>query len=339
MTGRLGMIVRADMGGLGNLTKSLWKHLQPDVTCVVNLPDPRGRIDEHYYNGGLRITTPYPVDPTTFRMLCKDIGPGGTLLTVETMYCDDAYRIAREEDVRTVLYAMPELFAGDPADIVVIPTPWERNRMPANVQVLAMPTDSAPRHRIRTECKTFLHHQAPAMLDRSGSQIVALAFELMKEDATLIWHAPGATAMPSSTCPDMHRLKHQIVYDVRWHDNLWDSYPDAADVMVLPRRYGGLSMPTQEAAATGLPSLMSDLQPQIWWGGTHLVETHKAKAVAMKGGQFAVHGMRPAALAREMDRMVRGEVDVHGLSEDAYHWAKSISWSNMLEDWVKLCRG
>jgi glycosyltransferase involved in cell wall biosynthesis len=342
--GTLGMVVRCDQGGLGNQTYSLWKHLKPDVTLLLNLPGHKGRGkgDPGKYSASWTNVWPWRDDVIPRRMI-EDLGRAvDTILTVETLYSGtQGFYGARESGARTVLVANPELFSSYPADVTVVPTPWELSRMP-KVKLLPHPTEEPPATLVRQRhvCQTFLHVAAPAMLDRNGTAIVMAALKHVKAECQLEVHAPfmappweagGTTEVSTSVVGKVH-----VRWDPRPKRDYWSVYDVEADVMLLPRRYGGLCLPVQEAAACGMPAVMTDLRPQDLWPTWRVPARLKGKH-AMKGGVFDVHDVNPVHLASMMNDLVTGEVDVEAMSDAATVWAKSISWSKLLDEWRAVC--
>lgn len=338
------MIVRCDQGGLGNQTYSLWKHLKPDVTLLIDLPSHKGRGkgDPSRYSASWTNVWPWNDDVIPRRMI-EDLGRKvDTILTVETLYSGvQGFYAARDGGARTVLVANPELFSGYPADVTVVPTPWELARMP-HVELIPHPTETPPERNLRRRhmCQTFLHVAAPAMLDRNGTNIVMAALKYVQHECQLIVHAPfisppwedgNISSASTTTYGNVH-----VRWDPRPKKNYWDVYDVEADVMLLPRRYGGLCLPFQEAASCGLPSVMTDLLPQRWWP-TWRVQAHEQGVKGMKGGNFQIHDVHPTHLSSIMDDLVVGELDVEAMSISAQAWARSISWDVLLEDWQRVC--
>jgi hypothetical protein len=335
----LGMIVRCDQGGLGNQTYALWKHLRPDVTLLIDLPTHkgRGRGEPAKYHAEWTTVWPWNDDVIPVRMIADLARKVDTILTVETMYSGpQGFVEAHQAGARTILVANPELYPGYPASVIVTPTPWCVRSMPAGTRILPHPVEDPPNkmHRRRHSCTTFFHPVAPAMLDRNGTEIVMSALGHVKNACDLVIHAPGKKSpWEGDTCKIGN-------VSVRWvckpKRSYWDAYDVETDVMLLPRRYGGLCLPVQEAAACGLPTVMTDVEPQQWWP-TWRVPCHVQTERNMRGGTFPVYDVRPEYLASMMDDLVAGEVDVEGMSISAKQWSRAISWDALEDEWRDLC--
>lgn len=333
----LGMIMRCDRGGLGAQLRDLHGWLKPDKTLLVKLPEPRGANDS--FNADLV----WQGDRIPSGVLDEFTADLDVLLTVETLYADRQGWEHVTSNCDVVLVANPELFdhQGPRPTRLVVPTPWELNRMPEGTQVIPHPTHQRP-HRIRSEVRTFLHHAAPAMLDRNGTKALIKALPLVGASCNLIVHAPAMAPPWDPTVPadGQEYFIHYGKVDVRWKTHSvmdrWDTYPDEADVMVLPRRYGGLCLPAQDAASCGIPLLMTYLTPQRWWPGV-ACNTHELASAQMKGGAFHVYDPDVEDLAQQMTAMVQGDFDIAGESRSAIEWARSISWECVGPAWEDVC--
>lgn len=334
---RTGLLLRADQGGLGCQTRQLQQCLQPDSVLLIDLPEHQCRGDTQIRS--LRHLPIYAVtrtDRIPRDLLTAFAATVDTLLTVECLYTDMGGWVAVNRLTRTVLVANPELYADYPAQQIVLPTSWHADRFPG-APVVPHPVDvehAAPRARVRDRVTTFLHVMAPAMLDRNGSELVAAALPHVTEPCRLVVR----THLDRPRGPlRVATGKVKVVWDHGRPGDWRDCYPPEADVLLLPRRYGGLSMVVQEAAALGLPTVMLDVDPQRAeaWPGWR-IPARVQRTALMRGGEFDVHTGDPEALAAVMSAMVRGEVDVAGESQRALAWARARSWPAVRERWAEV---
>lgn len=337
VTEGLGLIARCDQGGLGNQTWDIFRHVRPERTLVMRLgKDGRGKEDiSRFLNRNLEILefrgTHLPQDDLArFSRGLKKV------LTVETTYCHRGYEVIREAGARSILIANPELLprTADP-DILRVPTPWVIHRLPIDAKVLTHPVDTELlKPREKDECRTFYHPTAPAMLDRNGTRIVLASFPHVKNDCTVIIRS-------SSPCPwksEEVRVGHVTA---RWihglTDDYWKSYPEEADAILLPRRYGGLCLPIQESAALGMPAIMTELEPQVFWPHVLHIRPKNPHATMMKGGSFRVWEADPKDLAEQMDKLITDRTLYCELRDCASLWSQARSWNNLLPRWAGLC--
>lgn len=325
---RIGLIARADDGGLGQVTAEFYRHMSPDRTLIIDLGD-RGRGAAHperyagpsvFWNRGMDSD----IAEDLVALFCHGLD---VVYSAETFYRSDFADLARAEGCRTVLHAMPELWRADMSspDAVWVPTDWELDRMPPGTRVVPVPVarDRLPYRApeaLRTHPLTFLHVAAPAMADRNGSRLVVDAIPHVREPCHVIFQG-GEKPPPINT--DMVTIEHRPSAAAEY----WDVYPEDADVLLLPRRYAGLSLPMQEAASRGMPIVSLDLEPQRQWLPHYLtVPAWVIRPMAMVGGHFPVHDAEPGHVAAVMDRLSRDR----GLLDQASHvmnrHAETLSW-------------
>lgn len=334
---KLGLIVRVDQGGLANQTQQLAAYLRPDAVLAVDLPEHKRRGDSQLHRlAHLPTVAIVHTDTIPHGPLLELARTVDRLVTVECLYADPAAWTAVNRLTETVLVANPELYADYPATRIIAPTSWRTDRFHTST-VVPHPVDTAtaiPRRRIRTgRARTFLHVEAPAMVDRNGSELVARALTSVTEPCTLIVRShrtrrAGAFAVDQIGCV-------RIVWDNTRPRDWVDCYhPDDTDILLLPRRYGGLSLVVQEAAALGIPPVMLNVDPQRAesWPGWR-IPAHVMGVVPMRGGEFPVHDGDPQHLADTISALARGDLDVEAESSRALAWATARAWPEIEGLW------
>jgi glycosyltransferase involved in cell wall biosynthesis len=313
---------RADDGGLGSMTQEFFRHMHPDKTMVIDLMG-AGRGDarlsrfpgaqvNHGYNGDISEAT-----------IRGWLGGLDVVYAAETWYRDDFCDIARDMGVRTVLHVMPELYRADQAqpDCIWLPTHWERGRVPHR-EIMPVPAarDRFP-WRKRTLAEHFVFVGAPAFHDRNGMQLVVDALPAVRSHIRFTFTGPVA--------PDPISTETVAVEHRQPTTEYWGAIPASADVLVLPRRYAGLSLPMQEAACLGLPIITLDLEPQRRWlpAGTLIPATvhHRARMV---GGTFDVHTCPPGLIAAAIDALAERPHIVAEASEASDAHAEWLAWEH-----------
>jgi glycosyltransferase involved in cell wall biosynthesis len=329
---KLGIVVRADDGGLGVQTRAYVEHLRPEAVMVVRVDPPRGTEDLDRI--GKRGTTWTTCDPDhDLDEWAGFLDAVDVVLTAETWYCRDVPEMAARAHTKLVVHANPELWRAPRHPVECwIPTGWERDRMPDDSIVVPVPVDRSKYPPVSPveQVRRVLHISAPAMEDRNGTEIVKRACRLATVPFTLVVAGPDRPDAPTS----IGLVKVEGLERV---DDEADLYADV-DALVLPRRYGGLSLPMQEAAAAGLPIVSLDLEPQRRELHRDLLVTPTMRRyVQMKGGSFAVHGADSADLARTLDRLVTE--DPAPWVEASAVWAETLDWTRWEPRYNALLRG
>lgn len=326
-----GLVARADNTGLGNLTWEVWRHLHPDKTVVIDVevyrhqPTHRDRYPGSTWNVGLDIDW-------SDRSIREFLDGLDVVFTAETPYNPNLFTIAREMGVASVLYAMPELYPYRQhpdlprPDLTVNPTSWLHENLFDPKMVLPLPVDRERcAFRPRSSANGTVDHLAgrPALLDRNGSQVVLAAAQFIRgrvrvrAQTTLIG---GARRFPNVTS------EHREV------DDYWKQY-DEIDLMAMPRRYGGLCMPLQEAASCGVPVIIPNVEPyNDGWPPELLVEPIADRARIMAGGLVPLVAIPPRRLADKVNALLEDDALMRRMSVAMDEWAEKRSWERM-EPW------
>lgn len=327
----LAMIVRADDGGLGNLTREAFDHLRPDkVLVMMHGHDKLERYGDAPEMRAVPIAGRMKLDEPMWRWLLDGVD---TLWSAETFYDERLLSLCALAGVRCVLYAMPELFnPGYRRETirgrlhVYAPTSWELARLgKAHVLPLPVNVDRLP-FRQRTEVKSLLHVSASAMLDRNGTQTFKRALEFVRTPLEVFVSGPNRPQGKSkvgrcTVTPLPHFPEYGAVYDF-------------ADALVIPRRYGGLSMPMLEGMACGMPLVTLDRDPERLWTDLR-ADVVGYRGEPMKGGEIDVASGNPESLARMIDRLAEGVGgDLSRASERSQQTRTYGSWDALLDAWV-----
>lgn len=266
---RLGLIARMDKTGLGNQTRALTEMLNPSKILVIDSrsfhPDqqqfPRFFIGKNAYNspGFIR-----PMDGIKF---IKNVD---VLFSCETFYSPTLINDAKVRGIKTVLQYNWEFFENllpgnrPLPDLLISPSHWkleEAREKFGNVVYLPPPTneDKFARARIYNhgmipERPKFLHIVGKqAMHDRNGTKDLIEALKYTDADFEL--HIKAQKPLEGIDTSD-----RRIFMDYGNPLSEVDLYV-GYDAMILPRKYAGLCLPMNEALMSGLPVIMTDIEP------------------------------------------------------------------------------
>lgn len=339
----LGILARCDTGGLAALTREVHRHLRPARTLLIDVPQAaRGECNDADYvhgdvyrtewRGGLPEAT---VDWVTAEGI-------DVLWTAEFWYDErdtpqGLLRQAHGRGIRTVTYAMPELapwaIPGDPTPrsrALHVPTWWRLDTLP-NAQLLPLPVarDRLP-FQERTEVRHLYHQSAHAMLDRNGTQLLLDALPFIVTDGLRL----SIRAYRALQIPTGHRVDVELLPQT---GNYWHVYPEGIDLLVQPRRYGGLSLPVQECASLGVPALVLDSDPYAIEPFVSSIPSTGSSSERMKGGFIPVHKADPRDLAAAIDFLAQHPAVHQSASRAADQWAVAHDWVGPLGDrWAHM---
>jgi glycosyltransferase involved in cell wall biosynthesis len=266
---KLGLICRMDCGGLAWQTLSLARMLWPTKVLLIDSRSFNGhevqQFPERFADFDCMITNGFPTNEQCHRFL-----DGLThLLTCETPYNRELYIEARRRGIKTYeqynfefqdALIKPEL--AQPTGFLA-PSLWNidvmRSRFGDRVVHIPPPTfpqDFAqPRQanlQRRGRRRFLMVAGKPAHGDRNGVMLLMYAIQRSRADFELV---------VKSQEPIQPLLRDpRITWDSSAPDDRAELY-EGFDALILPRRYGGLCLPMNEALTSGLPVIMSNTSP------------------------------------------------------------------------------
>lgn len=337
---RIGLIARADSRGLGIQTKNFYDALNPAKTMVVDCPSakPLPLRDDWYPDATWIRGLPTAAD---FRQWLNGLD---VVYTAETAYNPVFWREAARADVRTVLHANFEfLDRNDHPTVWAAPSLWRIDEWPQpNIHLPVPVADKFHQLRQKHDHATRFVHiiGRPAIHDRNGTAILLRALPHIGAEITVTifcqeaGYVEGLIREHGITPPD------NITLDIRAGD-----VPDNTDlyrgqhVLVLPRRFGGLCLPCNEALAAGLPVIMPYIDPN--WHvlpGEWLVSATKAFDFMAKQ-RVDVHDVDPVVLARKIQRFAT-DTDFYRAAQDtAWRLGNELSWETLKPRYLDVLGG
>lgn len=336
---KVGLIARPDNSGLGVQTWEFHRHMHPDKTLVINLS---GIADSDDHCNKVAHLDRFPGALVHEGMapppdLIEEFLDGlDVLFTAETFYSHDMLHRAHHRGVKTILQynyeflshaQNPELLA---PTLFAAPSLWRyfsthlKNKIHLPVPIA---TDRfSPNPTPPATARTFLHPVGrPAIHDRNGTEDVIAALPLVRSEITMIFRCqrPGYV----QGLLQGHSFPSNI--DVRVDDtaprDYWRSY-EGIDAVVLPRRYGGLCLPANEALGAQVPVLMPDIDPNGRWLPSEWLVPARQVSEFRAVNPVAVHHTPPSSLALYIDNLaVSSEAYSHALRQ-ASRLAGVYSW-------------
>ena len=343
---RWGLIARPELNrGLGVQTRSIAARLKPDKILMVHLPGYYGPAWEP--DADLVMNVPFD-GRFGHRDLAVDwMKDLDVVLSVETFYDDWFHRQLQANRVKTVLYGNPEFHSPHlfKPDAYWWPTSWLQAKVSRGL-LMPMGVDNSPVHRPATRPDgplRVLHPVGrPALGDRNGTQLLLEALQFVTVPIDL-----KITALESFPAVEAFRAgRYAIPSDAQVTVDSsgtivsrWDVYQNQ-EILMLPRRYGGLCLPVLEAAASGLGIVMQECPPNGGYPAL-LMPSSQDKVLAMPVGQVLTRRCAPAYIGRVLNILAKDPERVALMQANAHDWARAHSWEVMgprwLEEMEKLC--
>lgn len=338
---KVGLIARAEDRGLGNMTWDFYRHVHPDRTLVVDMGDLARGFAPHLdrYPDGLVVG--FDGHRWSDEAAVRDWLAGlDVVYTAETFYDWRTVVWAREAGVATVVHSMPEFYRHNtdptlrPPTRWWLPTGWRSYQYPEDrTHVVPVPVDldAAPRHDPRYAGPVrFLHVGGhPAMNDRNGTTIMRRAVSMMREPCEVTMAVQASRMQPVRRRPPGVVVRSQIGS----LPDRWDLYRDH-DALVLPRRYGGLCLPVQEALASGLAVVMTGCAPNPETWPILPLPADPGPAMKVAPGLMDTRSVNPRVLAVALDSLAARPPALAQLQAMAREWADGHSWDALLPEYL-----
>lgn len=338
---KLGTIVYSTHTGLGYQTRDFYNHMKPDKTLLVDLSQFNG-MEQHYdWYPEANVYRGIP-DTEACKWLLRDMD---AVFVAETPLNYELYRSAGK--VRTYQQLNFEFFDYQqrlnlPKPYKLVPgTPWNVDRLEAMdvapVEVLRVPVDREKlEFREINECKTFIHIIGrPAIHDRNGTlAFLEAASRLPQFNYKVFVQPPTDKRAVEYYEPVEKKLnevrkksKMEVITNAETPAEMYSS----GDVLVLPRRYGGLCLPMQEALSCGLPVIMTALSPNEFLPDEWLCDAEYKTTFEPK---TTVDVYEPSVedLIRVMAKFSNPDF-MKESNKTADELAEKIAWHNMVEEY------
>lgn len=326
---KVGLIARAEQRGLGVMTSAFYRNVRPAKTLIVDMAQlARGFPNDFAQYGPDATRVRYSPDGTLDGDAVRGWLEGlDVVYSAETFYDARLPVWAAEAGVATVLAPMPEFFRPDLNERTTAlwnPTCWRHDTLPERATIVPVPVEPAPHEWTAGDGPLRVVHVAghKAAMDRNGTNILATALPLV--------HRPMRVTV---WCQDRRlpaiRARRNVDLDVRLGGvgDRWEMYRDA-DLFVLPRRYGGLSLVANEAAAAGLGLVLTDCEPNRDMPA-ELIPAAEGGELQTPGGSVRLHNADPRKLAALLDELAGDAERVAAMRAASRAWADGLSWGRL----------
>lgn len=337
------MIVRTDDSGLGTQTLEAFRHLKPHKVLAIDYASFNGfkQHPDWYPKAQFVTSIPSPVEVNKF-LTDVDI-----VFSCETPYSYHLLELARFKGIKTVIQPNFEFFpymtrpTYPKPDLWAFPSPWNMDRVPFDNKVL-LPVPIATDRFIDFQDKpkkasNFLHIVGkPAANNRNGTDILLSALPHIKSVINLTIKCQDKNYLTAL----MHSVKSipsqmKVAFDYNYQSNYWDNYKDQ-HVLVMPRRYGGLCLPVNEALGCHMPVIMPDIAPNNEWLPKDWLVPVTSKEQFQSVNMIEMYDADPKALAAVIDQMATDEKFYTGAVTDATKLANNYSWNKLKQLYVEV---
>jgi glycosyltransferase involved in cell wall biosynthesis len=351
---RIGLVARGDNTGLGVQSWEFHRHMHPAKTLICDFTgnSASGKdltIYPDRFPGDTTVVTGPPDGPTMMGFL-DDLD---VVVAMETPYNHDLFFMCRDREIRTVLQANWEMMGYHREadrlpfpDVLALPSTWHlgeaQNRFGDRTEVIHLPvpvvTDRNETSTATASCRRFVHVGGnPAAADRNGTRDLLAALRYVRSEitVTLTCQRPGwlAALIQPGQKPDNVTL----VIESSPPENYWDLYA-GQDALILPRRYGGLCLPLNEAIGAGIPAIMPDISPNFDWLPQDWLTPATLDDTIMTKTLIDVYRSDPPSLASRIDRMAADDDFYARCRRQARGLAEAHNWEALMPYYRKVLR-
>jgi len=323
----IAIIVRIDNRGLSRQTLSLANHLgitrRLAITGLPGSPDDPSHLTPHTFE--------IPRSRMNDRALVsKALDQVSSLVTCETFYSDEIIRQAKAKDIELILIPNREFLHPDEMEAaakIIWPSDWMLpQRWQDRSQVLPFPVDRAEFPPATFEGIEYLVHSAGHGTQGDRHSTLATLEAARKAQVKLAVH--------SVTKKGLHGSSAGVALVDGFLSHPRDIY-SLGEALVIPRRWGGLSLPIQEAASLSMPLIMMSTDPyaihtpsDLWVAPASYAPIKGILATDLSVATADTHD-----LARAMHTLVHDPLLASQASEMSDALAQSISWEALGEKW------
>lgn len=330
MSFNLGIIAYSTNTGLGVQSYGYYKYLRPAKTLVVDLSE-FNNMPQHpeWYPDGI-FCKGFP----TIQVIDEFLNGLTHVLMAETPLNQYLVLEATRRGIKTIIQPNYEfcdwlINPGLPIpSVFALPSLWNLPKYKdLPVAHLPVPVDGEVlEQRTIKQAKRFFHIAGRvAVHDRNGTLDFIAAARLAKTpepdlEFRIYLQGHNAAIERSAAAAGV-----EIVRDTTEYSDLYSW----GDIMVLPRRYGGLCLPAQEAVYCGIPTLMPNVDPNNRWmpeAWMLRVKMHKGEFISRT--KITIHSVDIASLAQRMLDISRRPSWVQEQNIKALQMAEQLDWRN-----------
>jgi glycosyltransferase involved in cell wall biosynthesis len=343
MSHKVGAICRMDSTGLGIQSKEFFDHIpcKALVVDVSRVNQSMKQNHEWYPNSPIVYFTRVPnfrFNPAVIKDFLKGLE---VLVAFETPYDFTIFPLAKLMGIKTVLqlnYEFLDYPSNLPApDLFAAPSLWHYDEIPDPKVFLPVPVNTNHFRPVLKE-KTFVHIAGkPAVHDRNGTYTFLKSLKYVRNDIKVILKCQDKIKLPELAKLISEVPPHiSITQDYTNHPNYWDNY--TGGVLVLPRKYGGLSLGINESIAAEMPVIATDISPNFTWLPKEWL------VPAKKTGSFQCK--KPVDIYEADERLLAGKIDQFCEQQFYYQQViaakeikKRISWETLLPEYYRVLLG
>lgn len=252
------------------------------------------------------------------------------MLFFETPFDWELLDRCRRMGIKTALMPMYECMPRDlPArpDRFFCPSLLDLQHFPVYGTFMPVPVDTirVP-WRLRHRAYTFVHNAGfGGLKERNGTKELLEAWQYVKSPAKLLLRSQTHLDLPAD--PRIRGSFGTMPYEHLYSEG---------DVFIFPEKFNGLSLPLQEARASGMLVMATDRFPMNSWLPTEPLIPKAGTVKSCISGrciEFDEAVLDPVTIAAKVDEWYGRDVGDYSLS--GREWAEANSWNKLGSGWLE----
>jgi len=332
---KVGSIVVATNQGLGYLMLDFYKNGVVDEVLLQE--SPRFKSNPEWYGKSKVDLTSQENFPYTRTLTSKEkkkvikfLKSIDLLLFFETPFNYDVIKIANEMKVKCILMPMYEctLYPIE-VDAYLAPSMLDLqyykqlypNKLSKFIQI---PIPNEIKWKRRTKARTFIHNSGNGgVLGRNGTEELIEAMEYVTSPIKLIIRSQSKDYINYNDDNRIEIIKKHIPFTELW---------DEGDVFIFPEKFNGLSLPIQEAYASGLLIMSGNRFPfNSWLPAESLIPVQAYNTIAIVNIPIQNAVYNPRDIATTIDKWYNKDIEDYSIG--GREWGKQSSWEALRNEY------
>lgn len=329
---RIGTINWATYSGLGILTKEFWDNGVINDILILTHPN-RPDLSQQWYPG--KTTLPHPSGNYDVSVLENYIKGLDVLFLFETQFFNETISLAKKHNVPIAIMPMYEWspFPMD-ADLFIVPSQIDYDyykQMYPNHRIISLPVpaNSNIKWKLKSKALTFMHNGGNGSFhDRNGTKALIQSLPYIKSPIKLKLKAQNLD-LPPINDPRVEVINKHVPFNELWEET---------DVFLFVERFNGLSLPLQEAHASGCLVIAGNRYPiNTWLPNKPLVKPNGVDKYSFQPQiDFYAEKYDPKDIAAKIDEFYGKDITEYSLAGKA--WAKRNSWEYLKPCYLDLLK-
>jgi hypothetical protein len=334
----VGSVIYATSQGLGHLAKSFFDAGVINKVMIYQHPHGEAVAPTHteWYPEGTHVIQSRSIDGEAVERFLDDVD---VVLFFETPFDWAFANRCHERGVKTVIIPMYEWFLERPPhkfDLFINPSLLDQKYFPEGIHI-PIPVENHITWSPRKNAVKFLHNAGNiGSKNHKGTLelLKSLAFLTMPIDLTIRCQKPeGMYKLIREAALPKNCVQPTIVTGEIPREQLFD---DQYDVYIAPEKYNGLSLPLQEAFASGMMVMTTNRFPANTWLPTApLIPASMTRITQVMGGhlKFEESVINPICIAESIEQWYGRNIEQFSFA--GLQYAAANSWTILRPEYIE----